>query len=370
MITTIIISLILLLVIGWLIAKFILSGSDHSQFDQSLEQMTHQVFEDSADDAQHANTLISTIATVRERAIATRSLTKGLRIIRNFADNLSFDLKSDCEFRTIDANGVNAEWAIAPNADTRRRLLFFHGGAFALGSAKGHRRYSHHLSHIANAAVLSVNYRMLPEHSRRLANKDAQDAYRWILDNGPEGPEPPKTLLVSGDSAGGNLALMISAWSKTQPLNKPDGVICFSPSTDITARSPTVKANIATDPILGKGLGPLTKLPEPIAAWVGLFLMRANPANPINSPLFGDLSDLPPTLIQASSTEMLLGESVRYTNKAQAAGSDVTLQIWKNQIHDWQLFNPESGSAKHAFSEVKAFIKSLDSKDSELAKAS
>ena len=367
---TIIFFLAVLLVLCWTISKFVLSGADHSQFDQNIDQNEHfQIFDAHPDDLEHRKTAIGRIVPVRKEAIATRSFKKGLQVIRDFADNLSSDLESDCEFRDINANGVSAEWVIAPNTNTNRRILFFHGGAFALGCAKGHRHYTHRLSHLANAAVLSVNYRMLPEHSRRLANKDAQDAYRWILDNGPEGVEPIETLLVAGDSAGGNLTLMLAGWSKTEPLRKPDGVICFSPSADLTIRSPTIKANRATDPILANGLGPLSKIPKTIGAWVGLFLMRANPANPLNSPLFGDLSDLPPTLIQASDCEMLLGESIRYTNKALAAGSDVRLQIWKNQIHDWQLFSPESGSGKQAFAEVDAFIKSLDS-SSTRAKAS
>lgn len=367
---TIIFFLTILLVLCWTISKFVLSGADHSQFDQSIDENDHfQIFDDHPDDWEFKKATLSRIVTMRKKAIATRSIKKGLQIIRDFADNLSADLKSDCEFRAVDADGVSAEWVIAPNANTSRRVLFFHGGAFVLGCAKGHRHYSHRLSHLANAAVLSVNYRMLPEYARRFANKDAQDAYRWILNNSPEGKEPIETLLVAGDSAGGNLALMLSGWSKTEPLKKPDGVICFSPSADLTISSPSIKANKATDPILGNGLGALRKIPKIIDVWVGLLLMRANPASPLNSPLFGDLSDLPPTLIQASDCEMLLGESIRYTNKALAAGSDVRLQIWKNQIHDWQLFSPESGSGKQAFAEVDTFIKSLDS-SSTLAKAS
>lgn len=348
--------LITLLIVLWLIAKLVLSGPDLTHFDQPIGQ----IFNDHPDDDQYSQTFLATLLPVRKKAFATRSLRKGFKIVRDFADNLSADLESDCEFQSVNANGVDAEWIIAPGVDTRRRVLFFHGGAFIMGSAKGHRRYGHHLSHTANAAVLSVNYRMLPEHGMGLAHQDAQDAYRWILENGPLNAEPVQALLISGDSAGGNIALMISGWSKTQQLRKPDGVICFSPSTDITCSSPTIRANIASDPILGEGLGMLSKVPSPIAAWVTLLAMRANPANPLNSPLFGDLSGLPPTLILASHNEMLLGESIRYTNKARAAGSDVTLKVWKNQIHDWPILTPESGSAKEAFSEISTFVKSLN----------
>jgi len=154
--------------------------------------------------------------------------------------------------------------------------------------------------------------------------------------------------------------LMISNWNKDQGLRKPNGVIGFSPSTDMTLSSPTIKKNRKTDKMLGEGLGMLTKLPKSIRAWFGLFAMRINPANKLASPVFADLSDLPPTLIHASSSEMLLGEAMRYTNKALASGSSVKLQIWKNQIHDWHLFNMHSGSGEQAWSEVKKFIDGLD----------
>ena len=152
---------------------------------------------------------------------------------------------------------------------------------------------------------------------------------------------------------------MLSSWSKSGAVKRPDGVIGFSPSTDMTLSSPTIKRNRETDKMLGEGLGLLAKLPKALQMWVGLLTMRINPSNKLASPVFGDLSDLPPTLIHASSSEMLLGEGMRYTNKAIAAGSPVTLQVWKNQLHDWHLFNMHSGSAKQAWSEVKKFIDRL-----------
>ncbi len=189
--------------------------------------------------------------------------------------------------------------------------------------------------------------------------KDSQQAYNWILENGPSGHENASFLLIAGDSAGGNLALMLSSWSKKGASIRPDGVIGFSPSTDSTLSSPTIKRNRHTDKMLGEGLGLLLKLPKALRMWVGLFTMRVNPANKLVSPVFGDLSDLPPTLIHASTSEMLLGESMRYTNKAIAAGSQVKLQIWKDQIHDWHLFNMHTGSAKQAWDHVKQFIDGL-----------
>ena len=94
--------------------------------------------------------------------------------------------------------------------------------------------------------------------------------------------------------------------------------------------------------------------------WISLIVTKINPASALATPLLGDLKDLPPTLILASSSEMLLGDSVRYTNMANAAGSDVRLKIWKDQIHDWPLFFADGDVAADAWLKVDDFLKSLD----------
>lgn len=340
------------LIFIWAFAIFKLAGPDLSHYDDPVGEQ----FDAHEDDDAATKTFLKVLLEVRTRARATRSLKQGLMLAREFADDLSADLQSDCRFESVVANGVPCEWVIAPNANPWRRVLFMHGGAFVMGSPLGHRIFGHQLSHLANAAVLSVDYRMLPENKRSLASLDAQNAYHWILSNGPEGSTPLDMLLVAGDSAGGNLALMLSGWSKTGAARKPDAVVAICPSTDSTLASATFQSNRETDPLLGQGLGFLNRLPKTIRLWFGLLSMRANPATTIVSPVFGDLDDLPPTLIHASSSEVLLGDAIRYTNKAKAAGSDVTLQIWENQIHDWHLFNRNSGSGKQAWGEVEKFI--------------
>ena len=342
-------------VVWWAIAALVLDGANHRQFDGPVGEY----FDSHPDDTAANTAFMAKIGAVRKQAMALKSVKKGMALVRDFADKLSDDMPTDSEFSPAGIDGVEAEWALAEGADPKRRILFFHGGAFILGSPRGHRAYADQLSKIANAAVLSVDYRMLPENTRMSGIEDAQNAYLWILENGPEGPEDLDLLLVSGDSAGGNLTLMISGWTENNAPRRPDGIIAFSPSADTTMASPTVKSNRLTDPILGEGLGMLRFIPRPLLLWVMTLTGRMKPSNPLNSPLFYELSNLPKTLIHASSSEMLLGESIRYTNKAQAAGSDVKLQIWKDQLHDWHLFNMGQGSANTAWAEVDKFIKSL-----------
>ena len=344
--------LFLLVLFLWIFAATKLAGPDLSQYDSAVGEN----FAAHENDQPVTRTFLQSVKEVEKRAGATKSLKKGLAMVREFADNLSSGLESDSEYITTVANGVACEWAVAPGSDPKRRILFLHGGAFLMGSPKGHRFYADRLSRIAKAAVLSVDYRMLPENNRNSASIDAQSAYHWILQHGPSGETPLDKLLVAGDSAGGNLALMLSGWSKTGAARKPDAAIGFSPSLDTTLNSPTFKTNKHTDILLGKPLGFLSRLPRTLALWFGVITMRANPSSILLSPLFGDLNDLPPTLIHASSSEVLLGDSIRYTNKAKAAGSDVTLQIWADQIHDWHILSSGSGSANEAWSEVDKFI--------------
>ncbi|NND81544.1 MAG: alpha/beta hydrolase [Gammaproteobacteria bacterium] len=351
--------LISLLLFAWAFALLVLDGPNLDYLDSDVEALGVERFPAHADDALAQQQFLSEIRAVRSAAAGTKSIKKGLALVREFADNLSADLQSDCEFISVVADGVSCEWAIAPGADPKRRVIFLHGGAFLMGSPRGHRKYAHQLSHLAQAAVLSVDYRMLPEHRRIISSHDAQAAYRWLLANGPDGASAPNWLLTAGDSAGGNLALMLSGWSKDIGLRKPDGVIAFSPNTDTTAAAPSYKEHRDSDLILGEGLGLITSLPRVLSLWLGALMMRCNPSDPLVSPLFGDLSNLAPTQIHASSNEMLLGDALRYTSKARAAGSPVQLQIWENQLHDWHLFNMGSSAANSAWQEVDRFIRSL-----------
>jgi len=353
--------LFILVFVCWLIGRFLLSGKDLSSYDTPLKEAAQQVFGAHPDDPEHNKKIISQLSLAHQEAAEKISIKHGLKVARSFADNLSCNLITDTKFISTKANSVDCEWAVATNANPDNRIVFFHGGAFLFGSTLGHRKFADKLSKLSNAAVLSVNYRLLPRYARSLGIKDAQKAYLWALDNGPNGSKKANFIMVSGDSAGGNLAHMISSWSKKNAPRQPDCIVSFSPSLDQTLSSPSITDHQNSDPILGKGLGLLNRLPTTLKLWLILLSTRYNPANPLASPLFSDLSSLPPTLIHASSSEMLLGESIRYTNKAKSEGSNVTLQVWEDQVHDWHLFNMGYGSANVAWNEVAKFISAIQS---------
>jgi monoterpene epsilon-lactone hydrolase len=213
------------------------------------------------------------------------------------------------------------------------------------------------MSRKARAAVLVIDYRLMPEHTRRDGIEDCQAAYRWILDNGPDGERgPPQTLFVAGDSAGGNLTLMLIAWARDQGLRPADGAVALSPATDSTMASPSLRRNAATDAMLGPLFAPMTRIPRTVLLLFSWLNARINPSDPVVSPLYGDLSRLPPTLIHASESEMLIDDARRYTNKAAAAGAAVTLQTWEGMVHVWHAFVMTLPEAQHAFDEIGEFF--------------
>ncbi|MEJ2604927.1 MAG: alpha/beta hydrolase, partial [Gammaproteobacteria bacterium] len=266
------------------------------------------------------------------------------------------DQELGAERQVVDAGGVPAEWVRAPDADPDRRLLYIHGGAFYVGSPASHRTLTAALSRVAGVSVLAIDYRLMPEHPRMAGIEDCQAAWRWMLSNGPDGPGEPVDVYVAGDSAGGNLTLTLIAWIRDHGLRQANAAVALSPTTDSTYSSPSMRSNIVTDEMLGPMLGPLMKIPRWVLAYATLYLARMKPQNPLISPIYGDLSNLPPTLIQASTSEMLTDDCRRYVNKARAAGSPVELQLWPEMVHVWQLFEPVSAEAREAIGKIAEFL--------------
>ncbi|NND68118.1 MAG: alpha/beta hydrolase [Halioglobus sp.] len=283
-----------------------------------------------------------------------------LKLMREYMDGISESQQIDAEIRPVVAGGIPAEWVLAPGVNTARRVLYIHGGAFMMGSPRSHRNITARFSAVANAAVLAIDYRLMPENSRKAGIEDCRTAYRWLLQNGPEGLCAADRLFVGGDSAGGNLTLSLIDWLRDQPLRSPDAAVALSPLTDATFSGPNVKRNIETDAMLGPMFSSFMRLPRFVLLWLGLFQNRTGPSEPVISPVFGDLSGLPPTLVQASESEILFDDARRYVNKAQAAGSPVRLQTWNHVPHVWQMFYPDLTEAREAWEQIGAFIAELE----------
>lgn len=343
---------ITLLLISWLVLYLIARSyraPDHSGFDMPQDALVMTPDEVSP---EHKAVL---------RKLKEFHQFSGIRVQdqRQRMEALFFQ-EVDATIIPVDVNGISSEWVIAANADPDRRLLYLHGGAFRVGSPRSHRYITAELSKRAGVAVLVIDYRMQPEFKTIHCHEDAQSAYQWILQHspnqGPNGGGEAKELYVAGDSAGGNLTLSVIAWARDNGLRTVDGAIALAPLTDATMSSPTWASNRDTDPFLGPSVGKLMKLPLSVIHLIQRIGAGAPLNAPMLSPLLGNLSHLPPTLIQASADEMLYGDAQRYANKARSHGNDITLQLWPLMVHVFQGFGPDLPEAQDALDKIAAFI--------------
>jgi len=349
--TDIAIAILILLLALWAIARFHLRGPDLSAFDHP----TGQRFSRGATPSAEHDRVVASLGKAPQ-LLQGLPRSQHIPVMRRYLDEIFPVDDLAATFTPVDAGGVRAEWVAAPGADGARRVLYIHGGAFTMGSPRSHRRLTAKFSEITGGVVLAVDYRLMPEHRRFAGIEDCRAAYAWLLENGPQGRAPATKVWVAGDSAGGNLTLSLIAWVRDAHLRTPDAAVALSPATDGTLSSPSLRSNIASDPMLGPLFGRLVKVPRALLLWFGWLQTRINPRDPIVSPVYGDLSRLPPVLVQASEAEMLRDDARRYVNRAVAAGSPVQLQTWEHMVHVWQIYYPELAEGRDALEEIRRFL--------------
>lgn len=234
-----------------------------------------------------------------------------------------------------DLDGLGAEWALPEGAGDAPVLLYFHGGGYIHGSSVSHRHLSARLALAARARVLSVDYALAPEHPFPAAVHDGVKAYRWLLKQG----HAPESIAIGGDSAGGGLTMATLLAARDEGLAMPAAAVLLSPWTDLTCDTGSYETQSHLDPMITQA-----GIKEIAARYLG----GANPRDPLASPNFADLANLPPMLIQVGSDEVLLDDARTLERRARAAHVDAELEIWDGMIHVWQMFYqmlPEGGEA-------------------------
>jgi epsilon-lactone hydrolase len=346
--------LLALLVALWAVARFHLAGADLSEFDQPVpEPVNAAPSAASAEAVARVRDMVRGASRLRgrERLAHLRGVMEGMGELADL---------SHVSITPATVAGRPAEWVTPSDAPVTGRLLYLHGGAFTMGSPRSHRPITAELARRTGLAVVAIEYRLLPEHGRTDGIEDVLAAHRWIQQHGPGGTDAP--LFVAGDSAGGNLTLMLTAWVRDRrragesDLRQVDGAIALSPLTDSTLASPSIRTRADEDPMLGAMAKMINRVPRAVLLWGSWLRTGIPPADPRVSPVHGDLADLPPVLIQASEAEILIDDARRYANKAQAAGSPVELQTWRGMVHVWQAFGPSLPETGQAFSRIEAFV--------------
>lgn len=348
---TILLTFAVLAFLFWAIARWHLRGPDLSAFDAPTgERFGARI----GPGSEHA----AVVASLGRAPALLKDVPRRqhVAVLRRYLDELFPADVPGVGITPADAGGVPAEWVHGPGADPARRVLYIHGGAFMMGSPKSHRRLTAKFAEITGGVVLAIDYRLMPEHPRLSGIEDCRTAYRWLIGNGPQGAGAAAKVWVAGDSAGGNLTLSLVAWVRDAGLRAPDGAVALSPLTDATLASPSMRTNVASDPMLGPLFGRLTKAPATLLLWLGWWRARRRPSDPVLSPVYGNLAGLPPVLVQASEAEMLRDDARRYVNRAAAAGAPVRLQTWEHMVHVWQIFHPDLAEGRAALEEIRKFL--------------
>lgn len=241
--------------------------------------------------------------------------------------------------------GISGWWARAANGKKGSAVLHLHGGWFNLGTAQAYRNLVGHIASSAGADAFIPDYRLAPEHPFPAAVMDAEASYRGLVERGIT------KIAVSGDSAGGNLALvLLSVTSRPASSGSvvPAGAVAFSPVTDLALTGESFATRAEADPYFTR--------PQ-AAGLVRAYLGDADPKNPLASPLYANLAGLPAIRIHVGDDEVLLDDSRRYVERAVTAGVDATLDIWMGMPHGFINGVGKLDAATQALAAVGSFLK-------------
>ncbi len=221
--------------------------------------------------------------------------------------------------------GVPAAEITVAGVEPRHLVLYFHGGVYVMGDAALAAGLASQVGRRTRAKVISVDYRLAPEHPYPAAVDDALAAYQGVLDNGTA----PADVAFAGESAGGGLAIATLVNARDHGLPLPAAALVMSPYADLTLAGTTMDTKRETDPLLS---------PEALQARVPDYTAGYDPALGLISPVFADLSGLPPLIIQAGTHEVLLDDAIRLARQAATADVQVTLDITPRVPHVFQAY--------------------------------
>jgi epsilon-lactone hydrolase len=211
--------------------------------------------------------------------------------------------------------------------EPRHVVLYFHGGVYVMGDAFLAADLASQVGRRTDAKVISVDYRLAPEHPYPAAVDDALAVYEALLHDGIA----PSEIAFAGESAGGGLAIATLVNARDHGLPLPAAAFVMSPMTDLTLAGTTMETRREADPLLSR---------EALQARIADYTSGQDAALGLISPLFADLSGLPPLIIQAGTHEVLLDDAVRLAQQAAAADVEVILDITRRVPHVFQAYSP------------------------------
>jgi len=256
-----------------------------------------------------------------------------------------YPVADDVKREKAGPEGVPGEWLTPSGVSGDITVYWLHGGGYTIGSISTHARMVSLIVRAADARAFAINYRLAPENPFPAGLDDALAGYRWLLEQGVD----PARLVIGGDSAGGGLTLATLQRLREAGDPLPAAAVLLSPWTDLEATGESVKTRREADPMI-----------DPTGALEAArsYLPDGDLRDPLVSPLHADFTGLPPMLIQVGDAEVLLDDSTRVYERAEAAGVDVTLEVNDEMIHVFQFFAPLLPEAVAAIERIGEFAKS------------
>ena len=236
-------------------------------------------------------------------------------------------LPADVTVTEAALGGVPTAEITVEGVEPRHVVLYFHGGVYVMGDAFLAADLASQVGRRTDARVLSVDYRLAPEHPYPAAVDDALAAYEALLEDGTA----PSDMVLAGESAGGALVVATLVNARDRGLPLPAAAFAMSPYADLTLAGATMETKRDVDPLMSR---------ERLQARIPDYTAGQDPALGLISPIFADLAGLPPLIIQAGSHEVLLDDAVRLAQQAATADVEVTLDITPGVPHVFQAYYP------------------------------
>ena len=278
-------------------------------------------------------------AAIRAMASSAKGVRRGIEARGQFdAFMESVSQRDDVTFEAGTLGGTPGLWVHPSNWRPDEAIVHLHGGWFNFGSAKAYRHLVGHIAARAGARAFIPDYRLAPEHPFPAATDDVLACYQGLAGSGV------RRIALTGDSAGGNLALGLASRVTGATLV---GAAVLSPVTDLTLSGATYETRADADPLFTR--------PQ-VAALVRSYLGSADAKHPLASPLHGRLAGMPPLRIHVGDDEVLLDDSLRYAGRAVAAGVDARVDVWMGMPHGFPGSIGRLKAAAQALDAIGAFL--------------
>lgn len=246
-------------------------------------------------------------------------------------------------YEAVNADGVPCEIGVSPGARTDGAVLYFHGGGYVFGSRKSHRGLVARLGQAAGMRTIAPDYRLAPEHVYPAAVDDAFAVYQWLLANGT----PAEKIVFAGDSAGGGLSMGTMLRCKAKGVPLPRAAVLFSPFVDMGVTGDSVTENKDRDFLVSF---------DGAFGLAAMYMTGSDLKSPEASPIFADLTGLPPLLIHVGGNEAILDDALRLARRAIMADVSVNLHAYPKLPHVWQLFSAMLDEGEESLREAGEFI--------------